>query len=165
MVQAQGGTTILRSTTRQLLRRLNGLQPKQWNLQEDRELLEHLETACSLEVLHDVSGCMPRMTQHIANIFEHKGAQQYGHTLPYLLKPLLPVLSFGLQQLGAGLQQYLSSGQLPAALTRQVVDSIIALCQLLCQMCEHCWYFKKWDGAHLDLALVAHVRTTGRLGH
>jgi hypothetical protein len=70
------------------------------------------------------------------------------------------VLRFGLQQLGAGLQQYLGSGQLLAALTRQVVDAIIALCQLLWLMYHHLWQAEERG---LSLGLAMHVRQTGRV--
>jgi hypothetical protein len=92
-MQTAGDTSNLPCSSRQLLRRLNGLQPKQWNLNVDQGLLEYLEAAYSLEALHEFSGNILKMTQHILDISKHEGMQQYSLQLPYIIRPLYPVLS------------------------------------------------------------------------
>jgi hypothetical protein len=123
------------SSSKQLQRRLRGLGPKRWDFQADRDLLAHLATTRSLGSLDELSDCISRATEHIFQISEGTNRQKLSDLMQNHLMPLLQLLFTALgpalQQLGDGLQQYSSSGQLPAAVTDQALDAVNCMCQLL----------------------------------
>jgi hypothetical protein len=67
--------------------------------------------------------------------------------------------------MGLGLQHYLGSGQVPAAMTTQVVDAIIALCLLLNKIYQRHRLYKHYKQQTLDELYrkqATHVRGTGK---
>jgi hypothetical protein len=138
-------TQTARSTSRQyesgrqLSRRLNGLGPKQWNVQADQDLLDgslqYFKEVCSEWGLDVFSSHFSRMARHICDICDNEGMKQKSMMTSQLFTPLAHVLKHGLRQLGDGLQQYLTSGQLPAHLTVPFLHSIGDLCLSMREMC------------------------------
>jgi hypothetical protein len=155
------------SSTKQLQRRLRGLSPKQWDVQVDRDLLEHLASARSLASLDELSDFIYRATEHIAAFREDTNRQKNfvrNHLLP-MFRLLCTALGPALQQLADGLQQYSSSGQLPAAVTDQAVDALNCMCQLTCVFC---WIGKPDVGAQreaLQPYLAQYARNAGGCTH
>lgn len=74
---------------------------------------------------------------------------------------LCSVLSYGLLQLGVGLRQYLISGQLPAALTCRVQDSISALCLALAMMHMQHRDIPPAQQEHVRRAMASSARSSG----
>jgi hypothetical protein len=132
MQSAAGASTLQGFSSRELVRRWNGLGHKQWSIQEDLDVFSHLESA-SLQTLDELSAPILKVAQHIEAMSRHVEVQKQVDVF-MLLRSLCPALACGLQQLGVGLRLYLDSGQLPAALTARALDGIITLCLLANKM-------------------------------
>jgi hypothetical protein len=128
MQSAAGASNLQGCSSRELVRRWNGLGQKQWTWEEDQEVFEHLATA-SLQTLDELSAPIVRVAKHIDDMSRHVNMQKQAEMM-MLSRALCPALGCGLQQLGVGLRLYLDSGQLPAALTGRALDAIITLCLL-----------------------------------
>jgi hypothetical protein len=128
MQSAAGASTLQGCSSRELVRRWNGLGQKQWSWKEDQEVFEHLASA-SLQTLDELSAPIVKVAQHIEDMSQHMDLEKQ-IDMHRLLRALCPALGCGLQQLGVGLRLYLDSGQLPAALTGRALDAIITLCLL-----------------------------------
>jgi hypothetical protein len=129
------------SSTQQLHRRLRGMG-RQWSLQTDCELFQHVARERSLACLHELSDCIAKAAGHLVAIMflsndTRKAQQQFERfacMMPAIFKELCFVLGFALHELGAGLQQLNSSGHLPEAITCQALDAINCICYLVDMM-------------------------------
>jgi hypothetical protein len=152
-MHSAGASNVQGCSSRELLRRWNGLGQKQWTWKEDREVFDHLASA-SLQTLDELSAPIVKVAQHIDDMSRHVDVPKQAGMYK-LLQSLCPAPGCGLQQLGVGLRLYLDSGKLPAAATGRALDAIITLCLMASKMYA---YAERVQAANPDDLLVQGMR-------